>query len=75
MKSITDVLLFLWKNRVLIMTAIPLVKEAAHEFNTNPDKKFWVAGQLEVLKRFTPDDIDKGIDLVVQLLQWKGILK
>jgi hypothetical protein len=74
MKTILAILSFLWSKRDLILAIIPLALEAQRRYVIGGDKKKWVVSQLETVKKFTPDEIDKAIDAVVQLLQWKGIL-
>ena len=60
-----------WIHRDLILAVWPLVVDAQRTFpkGANADKKAWVSAQLNELKRFTPANIDLGIDAVVQLLQ------
>lgn len=72
--GITAVLGFIWSNRKLILAIIPLAFEAQRKFVTGPDKKAWVREQLETVKQFTPDEVDRAIDFVVQLLQAMRVL-
>jgi hypothetical protein len=72
--GILKVIQFLWSQRKLILAIIPLVLEAQRRYSMKGDRKKWVMDTLEELKRFTPDEVDAGIDYVVQLLQAMGIL-
>lgn len=74
MKTVLAISAFLWTNRELIAKAVPLIIEAKSRFNNNAGKKVWVTNELLLIKDFTPDSVDKAIDAIVQVLQWKGVL-
>ena len=59
----------LWANRAILIAAIPVVMQAQKSYVVNENKKQWAVQQMEALKQFTPDNIDRGIEVAVQLLK------
>lgn len=69
--TLANLFFAIWNNRELILATWPLVLEAQRVFSLgkNEEKKAFVTKALLETKKFTSDNIDKGIDAVVQLLQ------
>lgn len=65
-----------WTHRELILATWPLVLEAQRVFSVgkNEEKKAFVTKALLETKKFTPDNIDRGIDATVQFLQLIRVL-
>ena len=74
--TLFNLLQAVWNNRELILATWPLVLEAQRIFTsgTNADKKEFVTRALLETKKFTPDNIDRGIDATVQFLQLIRVL-
>ena len=75
MKLILQLISIIWANRDVISAAIPVVIAAQKSYVVNENKKQWAVAQLEALKQFTPDRIDRGIEVAVQLLKLGNQLK
>jgi len=75
MKLFLQLVSIVWSNRAILIAAIPVVMQAQKSYVLNANKKAWAVAQLEDLKKFTPDNIDRGIEVAVQLLQLGGKLK
>lgn len=75
MKLILQLISIIWSNREVLIAAIPVVIKAQQEYKVNANKKEWAVQQMEALKQFTPDNIDRAIEVAVQLLQLGGLLK
>jgi hypothetical protein len=75
MKLLLQLVSIIWANREVLIAAIPVVIKAQQEYKVNANKKEWAVQQMEALKQFTPDNIDRAIEVAVQLLQLGGLLK
>jgi hypothetical protein len=69
MKLFLQLISIIWANRDVIIAAIPVVIAAQKSYVVNENKKQWAVAQLEAVKQFTPDRIDRGIEVAVQLLK------
>jgi hypothetical protein len=69
MKLFLQLISIIWANRDVIIAAIPVVIAAQKSYVINENKKAWAVAQLEAVKQFTPDRIDRGIEVAVQLLK------
>lgn len=75
MNLLLKLISIIWANREVLIAAIPVVIKAQQEYKVNANKKEWAVQQMEALKQFTPDNIDRAIEVAVQLLQLGGLLK
>jgi hypothetical protein len=73
MKLLLRLISIIWANRDVLIAAVPVVIKAQQDYGINTDKKAWAVEQLEALKQFTPDSIDRGIEVTVQLLKLSGM--
>jgi hypothetical protein len=75
MNLLLKLISIIWANRDVIIAAIPVVIAAQKSYVINENKKAWAVAQLEAVKQFTPDRIDRGIEVAVQLLKLGNQLK
>tara|TARA_R110000868_G_scaffold73521_4_gene213194 strand:- start:8784 stop:9011 length:228 start_codon:yes stop_codon:yes gene_type:complete len=69
MKLLLQLISIIWANREVLIAAIPVVIAAQKSYVVNENKKQWAVQQMEALKQFTPDNIDRGIEVAVQILK------
>ena len=73
MNLLLKLISIIWANREVLIAAIPVVIQAQKSYVINENKKKWAVEQMEALKQFTPDNIDRGIEVTVQLLKLSGL--